>query len=106
VPAQPIVNALPTDDPFTTAHRASRSRYFSDQKLQRQVFSSSGAAKPTLMVNGQVTGVWAWQPDGAPPHLSWQLLAPVDPAIVPLIEAELAEVAVFIGPEVSVVQGE
>lgn len=104
--AQPIVNALPADDPFTTAHRASRSRYFSDQKLQRQVFSNTGAAKPTLMVNGQIAGVWEWQPNGDQHQLSWRLLAPVDPAIIPSIEAELAAVAAFIGPEVSVIRDE
>ena len=44
-PEEPVVNILPADDPFTIAHRASRSRYFADQSLQRQVFTSTGAGQ-------------------------------------------------------------
>ncbi|MFN8455405.1 MAG: crosslink repair DNA glycosylase YcaQ family protein [Anaerolineae bacterium] len=93
-PAEPIINLLPADDPFTTAHRASRSRYFSDQKLQRLVFSSSGAPQPTIVVNGQIVGVWAWAEEEQ--RLTWQLLAEVDPALHPLIQREIEYVSAFI----------
>ncbi len=54
----PLVHLLPADDPFVTAHRASRTRYFTNQKLQRQVFNSKGAAKPTILVDGKIVGIW------------------------------------------------
>ena len=91
-PQQPIANILPADDPFVTAHRASRSRYFSDQKLQRHVFSSTGAAQPTIVVNGQIVGVWEW----AENRLVWHLLAELDPALHPLIQSEIERVEAFI----------
>jgi hypothetical protein len=91
-PQQPIVNILPADDPFVTAHRASRSRYFSDQKLQRHVFSSTGAAQPTIVVNGQIVGVWEWAENSR----DWHLLAELDPALHPLIQSEIERVEAFI----------
>jgi hypothetical protein len=94
-PASPIINVLPADDPFTTAYRASRSRYFTDQKLQRQVFSSSGDTKPTIVVNGQIVGVWEWQREAEQKQLAWQLLSEVEPAATSLIEAELERVKAF-----------
>lgn len=98
--SQPIVNILPDDDPFVTAHRASRARYFADQKLQRHVFNSSGAAQPTLVVNGQIVGTWEW----ADHQLTWRLLAEVDPTFLPLIQAEIERVGAFIQPGLQVVQ--
>lgn len=93
LPVEPLINILPADDPYTIAHRASRARYVSDQALQRHVFSSSGAAKPTILVNGQIVGVWAWQPDTDPAGITWDLLTDIDPTLLPLIEAEIARVA-------------
>ena len=90
-PDEPIVNLLPANDPYTTAHRASRSRYFANASLQRKVFSSSGAAKPTILVNGQIVGVWNWGE-----QLTWQLLTDVDPAVVLLIETRIEELAQFL----------
>lgn len=93
-PAEPIINVLPADDPFTTAHRASRSRYFNDQKLQRHIFSSTGAAQPTILVNGQIVGMWAQSEEQN--RLTWQLLIEVDPALHPLIQNETERVSAFI----------
>ncbi|HEX9921037.1 MAG TPA: winged helix DNA-binding domain-containing protein [Anaerolineae bacterium] len=94
--AESLINVLPADDPYTIAHRASRARYVNDQTWQRQVFSSSGAAKPTILINGQIVGVWAWQPDAFPASITWDLLTDVGPALLPLIETEIARVSAFI----------
>jgi hypothetical protein len=96
---EPVVNILPAADPFIIAHRASRSRYFADQKLQRRVFGSTGAAKPTILVNGQIVGIWAWHRGDGPDKLTWQLLAEVDAGVVSQVQAELERVAMFINPE-------
>lgn len=101
-PAQPLVNILPADDPFTTAYRASRSRYFADQKLQRHVFSSAGLARPTIVVNGQIVGLWQWSKETQ--QITWRLLAPVALSLLPLIQAELQHVAAFIQPNLKIVQ--
>lgn len=101
-PAQPLVNILPADDPFTSAHRASRSRYFSDQKLQRHIFSSTGAAQPAIVVNGQIVGTWAWTGN----QLTWRLLTEVDSGLLPLIQAEIEHTAAFIQPGLTIEQQE
>lgn len=101
-PAQPLVSILPADDPFTGAHRASRSRYFSDQKLQRYVFSSTGAAQPAILVNGQIVGTWAWNDN----RLAWRLLAEVDSALLPLIQTQIEHIAAFIQPGLLIEQQE
>ena len=101
-----VINVLPADDPFVTAHRASRSRYFSDsdQKLQRRVFNSTGAAKPTILLNGQIVGVWQWQAEAGQEALTWQLLVAVEPEGQSLIEAAVNRVAAFIDPGITVRQ--
>lgn len=98
--SEPLINILPADDPFTTAHRASRTRYFTDPKLQRHVFSSSGAAKPTIIVNGHLVGLWDQQDD----KFVWRLLTPIDPALLPLIQTKVEQVAAFIDPNMPVEQ--
>ncbi len=98
--AQPIINILPIDDPFTTAHRASRTRYFTDQKVQRHIFSSSGVAQPTILINGQVVGIWQWSEEDS--QITWRLLTEVDSALLPLIQAELERVATFIQPDLQI----
>ncbi|HMQ52334.1 MAG TPA: winged helix DNA-binding domain-containing protein [Anaerolineae bacterium] len=90
--AEPVVSILPADDPFVTAHRASRNRYFNDQTLQRQIFSSSGAAKPTLLIDGQIVGIWRLEAG----QLRWRLLVAVDPAVVSRVEAEVERTAAFL----------
>ncbi|MCB9079415.1 MAG: AlkZ family DNA glycosylase [Anaerolineaceae bacterium] len=97
LPTEPVINVLPADDPFVTAHRASRARYFSDQTLQRRVFNSAGAAKPTILVSGQIVGLWGWDQSADQPLLTWQLLTEVDPAVMPLIGAEIERMAEFVG---------
>lgn len=100
VPDEPVVNVLPADDLFVTAHRASRTRFFNDQKLQRRVFNSAGAAKPTIVVNGQIVGLWSWSQNEEKSSLTWQLFTEVDPTVVASIEAEIERVAEFVGAEV------
>jgi hypothetical protein len=102
IPAQPLVHILPADDPFTTAHRASRNRYFADPKLQRHVFSSTGAAKPTFVINGQIVGLWQWSIEAQ--QITWRLLAPVASTLLPLIKANLKHIATFIEPNLKIVQ--
>ncbi len=99
-PAQPVINLLPADDPYPTAHRASRSRYLTDPTLQRHVFSSSGAAQPALVVNGQIVGLWDTQLEQN--RLTWQLLSPVDPTLLPLLRAEIERTAAFIRPGLNI----
>lgn len=90
-PSPPLINFLPADDPFTTAHRASRSRYLADPKQQRQVFSSTGAAQPAVLVNGQIVGIWQWTNN----QLTWELFAGVDPTLQPFLQAEAERLAAF-----------
>lgn len=97
LPAEPVVNLLPADDPFSTAHRASRSRYFPEQSWQRQVFASSGAAKPAITVNGQIVGLW--QLPTAESALTWHLLGEDLPLtqIQPRLAAEIERVSAWLG---------
>ena len=104
LPDTPLINVLPADDPFSTAHRASRTRYFTDQKLQRQVFNSSGVAKPTILVNGQIVGVWTLQEDNGQQEIRWKLLTEVDTAIHPLIHDELQEIGTFLKPDTKIIR--
>jgi hypothetical protein len=101
-PAEPMINILPADDPYLTAHRASRSRYFNDQKLQRLVFGSTGAAQPAIVVNGQIVGTW----ERSDQQLTWRLLTVVDSALLPLIQAKVEQVGAFIQPNLTIRQEE
>ncbi len=90
-----VVNVLPADDPFITAHRASRQRYFDDPSLQRQVFDNQGGAKPTIIVNGRIVGTWDEPTEESFGMLDWRLLTRVDATVEPLIEAEIERVEKF-----------
>jgi hypothetical protein len=99
-----VVNVLPADDSFVAAFRASRARLFSDPKLQRQVFSSSGSARPTIVINGQVAGVWAWGTEAGQEQISWRLLAEVDLVSLERVQTEMERLAEFMGPQTRLVQ--
>jgi len=58
IPDNPMINMLPANDPLLIAHRASRQRYFADQKRQRLIFGNASTAKPTILLNGQTVGTW------------------------------------------------
>jgi hypothetical protein len=106
-PAEPLVTVLPADDPYTTAHRATRSRYLPRPDLARAVFPAQGGARPTLLVDGQVVGLWHWPDDPAGEdrsRLTWRLLVDLGPTLEPLIEAGLDHLARFIGPDVTPVR--
>lgn len=89
---QLVINFLPADDPFTTAHRASRSRYLTDPQQQRLVFSSTGAAQPAVLVNGRISGTWRWTGS----QLTWEVFAEVDPTYQPLLQAEAERLSAFL----------
>lgn len=93
---QPVINFLPADDPFTTAHRASRSRYLADPQQQRQVFSSTGAAQPTVVVNGRISGTWQW----AGGQLTWELFTEIDFTHQSLLQAEAERLSAFLRKEI------
>jgi hypothetical protein len=93
---------LPADDPFVIAHRASRARLIADPRLQRQVFNNAGQARPTILVDGRIVGVWSWEDEADQNSLYWQLITEVDTAHLPLIEARLTEFSACFGPEMRV----
>jgi hypothetical protein len=106
-PTQPVVSVLPADDPYTTAYRASRARYVTKQKLLRQVFSSSGASRASILVNGQIVGIWDWSRVEAGYHrVQWQPFTKTDPAVEPLVSAEISRAAAFLDPQAEVVRVE
>jgi len=104
VPVDPVVNLLPADDPFIKAYKASRARFFTDPRLQRQVFSSTDQAKPTIVVGGKIVGTWRWERNAGQARLIWHLLAAAGPdldtRVDTQIQTELAQLAAFAGPEV------
>ena len=104
MPAEPIVNILPADDPYLTAHRASRSRYFADQSHQRRTFSGSGAARPAIVIDGQIVGLWDWTVKDRQHWVTWYLFDQIDSALEPLIQAELAHAGAFIHPQITIQQ--
>ncbi len=104
LPAQPVLSILPADDPYLTAHRASRGRYTTDPAHARHIFSSSGAAKPSILMGGQIVGWWQLVAGDEPPEVRWQLFANADPAAVPLVAAEMERTAAFLNPAIAVVR--
>jgi hypothetical protein len=95
---EPVVNILPADDPLTSAHRASRSRYVGDPKLQRLIFDRAGRSRPTILLNGQVVGLWAWRLEDGQAGIDWQLLAELDSTREGQIQAELETMGHLIQP--------
>ncbi|GAB4432084.1 MAG: hypothetical protein Kow0031_13430 [Anaerolineae bacterium] len=103
-PSQPVVSVLPADDPYLAAHRASRGRYGADPALLRRIFGSSGTAKASILIDGQVAGLWEMPTEDEPPVVRWQLFTDVPPAVASLIAAEMERVAAFLHPQATAVQ--
>ncbi len=98
-PAEPVISLLPADDPFVKAYKASRVRLFTEPRRQRQIFSSRDRAKPTILVDGQIMGSWAWEKTGDRDKITWQLFADVKGGILSPLQIELERLAAFIAPD-------
>jgi hypothetical protein len=83
-------------DPFVRAHRASRARLNSEPRIQRLVFNNAGQAKPTILVDGQIVGVWSQPTVTVPSNLSWEPLVELNPATQTAIDAKLTEMAAML----------
>ncbi len=101
-----LVHILPSNDPFVTAHRASRARLLANPRQQRHVFRSSGAVRPVILLNGQVVGVWRWTISHGHDKITWQLFEEPGPAKRSLVRAEVDHLAAFLGPQTAVEETE
>ena len=58
-PEHPVVNVLPSLDPYLMGYR-NRERYL-HPKYYKMVFDRSGNATSTILLDGQVVGIWDWE---------------------------------------------
>ena len=84
--ADPVISLLPADDPFVRGHKATRARLLADPRHQRQIFTSTDHARPTILINGQIAGTWTRSAE----KITWELFGSVDPALRSRIETEFA----------------
>jgi hypothetical protein len=97
----PILRLLPRFDTLLMGY-ASRD-WLLDPAYAPRVFQG-GVIKPALLADGQLLGVWnaVWRKNGRTPHLeiSIEPFAPLDARLLPLIDAEVADIGRFLDVEV------
>lgn len=94
---RPTLNLLPADDPFVTAHKATRTRLLSNPRLQRQIFSSTDHAKPTIVIDGSIVGIWEFAEDDQGRRIEWRLFEEIGAEHLPELEAKLNIFATYYG---------
>ena len=97
----PRIHLLAADDPYIIAHKASRARLFAEAglapRLSRQVFNSRDQAKPTILLNGYIVGTWEWnRAEKGDDTLTCSLFSELKEDLISLLEAELAQLALFL----------
>jgi hypothetical protein len=60
------------------------------------VFDSSGAAKPTIVLNGQILGLWQWPQEAGVQKIIWQLFAALPQNLEAKIRAKIEQVEIFL----------
>jgi hypothetical protein len=69
-----------------------------DPKLQRLIFDRAGGSRPTILLTGQVVGLWAWRLEDGQASIDWQLLVELDSTREGQIQAELEAMGRLIQP--------
>jgi hypothetical protein len=93
-PKTPVVNLLPHLDPYLTGYKH-RERYL-DSQYHEMILDRSGNATATILVDGQIIGVW----DFDEPWIKFCLFKEVKKKIMDMIYSEAAEIGTFIADRV------
>ncbi|MEM7035170.1 MAG: crosslink repair DNA glycosylase YcaQ family protein [Chloroflexota bacterium] len=96
-PSEPVVNVLPANDPFVTAYKASRARVLADRRLQRQVFNKADHAKPVMLVNGRIVGVWSWETEDDENRIQGQLFLDLSDGLYNITKTKLEGLGALVG---------
>jgi hypothetical protein len=94
-PSTPLVNLLPRFDTFLLGY-AGRDLVV-DPAYARRVNAGGGIIHPTVLVNGQAVGTWKAVRRGKQMEIQIDPFESLPAELVPLIEAEAAEIAHFLG---------
>jgi hypothetical protein len=92
-PPGPIVNLLPPLDPYLMGYKE-RARYLNPCHASR-IFDRAGNATSTILVDGQVVGVWDFA-DGDPPELRLLLLEAIAENLLEQVSTEAQRLGDFI----------
>jgi len=93
-PMTPVVNLLPYLDPYLMGYKHRR-RYL-DPQYKEMILDRSGNATATILVDGQIIGVW----DFDEPWMKLCLFKEVKKKIIDMIYSEAAEIGTFIADRV------
>jgi hypothetical protein len=89
IPKQPVINILPILDPYIMGYK-DRGRYL-DQLNYYYIFDKSGNATNTILLNGQIIGVW----DIDDPYVKMFFLNKIDGQIKDIISDKLIKIGKF-----------
>ena len=100
IPEKPLVNLMPLLDPYLMGYKE-RKRYLAQEHYTR-VFDRSGNVTSTILVNGQISGIWDIE-EGHEPIVKIFLLEKVNHEVSKEIYSEAKKIGKFIsGKEVQV----
>ncbi|MFN8374343.1 MAG: crosslink repair DNA glycosylase YcaQ family protein [Anaerolineae bacterium] len=99
--AADTVRLLPNFDPYALSSHY-HSRYLRSKELEARVYRTSGWVSPTVVVNGQIKGVWEYEEKRSRTRVSVSLFAPLPSHLEQQIEAEAQRLGAFLGGDVDI----
>lgn len=91
----PVVRLLPAFDGYLLGYRTRAAILAPEQA--RRVHPGGGWINPTVLVDGRIAGTWRQQREGSALAVVVEAFARLDPAVLPGLEAEAADVGRFLG---------
>jgi hypothetical protein len=100
IPEEPLVKLMPLLDPYLMGYKE-RNRYLAQEHYTR-VFDRSGNVTSTILVDGQISGIWDIE-EGHEPIVKIFLLEKINPELSKKIHSKAKKIGRFIsGKEVQV----
>lgn len=92
---EPVVNLLPSFDPYMLGHR--QKSHLVDEANYKAIYRKAGWVSPVLLVNGRAAGTWEAERKGSSLAVSVKTFGPIRPEVGLAVEMQAGCLAQFFG---------
>ncbi|MBE3519953.1 MAG: AlkZ family DNA glycosylase [Firmicutes bacterium] len=92
---EPVVNLLPSFDPYMLGHR--QKSHLVDEAHYKAIYRKAGWVSPVLLVNGRAAGTWEAERKGSSLAVSVKTFGPIRPEVGLAVEMQAGCLAQFFG---------
>ncbi|HHY34911.1 MAG TPA: winged helix DNA-binding domain-containing protein [Firmicutes bacterium] len=92
---EPVVNLLPSFDPYMLGHR--QKSHLVDEANYKAIYRKAGWVSPVLLLNGRAAGVWEAERKGSRLAVSVKTFGPIRHEVLAAVEMQAESLAQFFG---------